>query len=132
MKQKVLTIKLLQKFTKKHKHNGETEFRPVYFNSITKTVTNHIFKLENSFEKILYITDVWIDNGSGWIIELIGSQYINISTYRPLSRNSYLDLPVELRSPKRELINIKNKNKKCFLWCHVRHIHPSNKHPERI
>ena len=30
----------------KYKHNGEIEFRPVYFNSVTKTVTNHIFKLE--------------------------------------------------------------------------------------
>ena len=58
--------------------------------------------------------DVWINNGSGWIIELIESQYINISTYRPLSGSSYMDLPVELKSPGKELINIKNKDKKCF------------------
>ena len=76
--------------------------------------------------------DVWINNGSGWIIELIESQYINISTYRPLSGSSYMDLPVELRSPRKGLINIKNKDKKCFLWCHVRHINPLKKHPERI
>ena len=25
----------------KYKLNGENEFRPVYFNSVTKTVTNH-------------------------------------------------------------------------------------------
>ena len=31
---------------KKYKHNREIEFRPVYFNSVTKTVTNHLFKLE--------------------------------------------------------------------------------------
>ena len=43
-----------------------------------------------------------------------------------------LDLPVELKSPKQGLINIKNKDEKCFLWCHVRHINPSNEHPERI
>ena len=24
------------------------------------------------------------------------------------------------------------KIKKCFLWCHVRHINPLNEHPERI
>ena len=41
-------------------------------------------------------------------------------------------LPVELRSPKKELINIKNKDEKCFLWCHVRHINFLNKYPERI
>ena len=72
--------------------------------------------------------DVWINNGSGWNVESIESQYINISTYRPLSGSSYMDLPVELKSP----INIKNKDQKCFLWCHVRHINPSKEHPERI
>ena len=43
-----------------------------------------------------------------------------------------MDLPVELKSPRKGLINIKNKDQKCFLWCHVRHINPSEEHPERI
>ena len=43
-----------------------------------------------------------------------------------------MDLSVELRSPRTGLINIKNKDQKCFLWCHVRHINPSKEHPERI
>ena len=63
-----ITVEVL---LKKYKHNRKTEFRPVYFNSVTKTVTNHIFKLEKSFEEISYIIDAWINNGSGWIIELI-------------------------------------------------------------
>ena len=75
---------------------------------------------------------VWIDNRSGWIIELIESQYINISTYRPLTGSYYMDLPVQLRSPKKGLINSKNKDKKCFLYCHVRQINPTKEHPERI
>ena len=117
---------------KKYKSNGEIEFAPVYFNSETKTVINHRFRLENSFQEILYMIDVWINNGSGWNVESIESQYINISTYRPLSGSSYMDLPVELRSPRKGLINIKNKDQKCFLWCHVRHINPSKEHLERI
>ena len=35
-------------------------------------------------------------------------------TYRALSGSSYMDLPVELRSPRKGLINIKNKDQKCF------------------
>ena len=58
---------------------------------------------------------VWINNGSGWIIELFESQYLNISTYRPLSGRFYMDLPVELRGPRIGLLNIKNKDKRCFL-----------------
>ena len=64
-------------------------------------------------------------------VESIESEYTNISIYRPLSGTSYVDLPVELRSPRKGPINIKNKDKKCFLWCHVRHISPSKEHPER-
>ena len=76
--------------------------------------------------------DAWINNGSGWNVESIESQYINISTYRPLSGSFYMDLPVELRSPGKGLINIKSQDKKRFLWCHVRHINPSEEHPQRI
>ena len=46
---------------------------------------NYRFKLEDSFQEILYMTDAWINNRSGWIIESTESQYINISIYRPLA-----------------------------------------------
>ena len=46
---------------KKYKHNEEIEFAPVYFNSVTKTVINHRFRLENSLQEILYMIDVWIN-----------------------------------------------------------------------
>ena len=82
-------------FIKKYKHNGEIEFRAIYSNSVTKTVTNYMFRLEKSFDEILYTIDVWINNGAGWIIELTESQNISISTYRLLSGSSYMDLPIE-------------------------------------
>ena len=104
----------------------------MYFNSLTITVINHRFKLENSFQEILYLIDIWINKGSGWIVESIESQYINISTYGPLSGSSYISLPAELKSPRKGLINIKHKDQKCFLWCHVSHINTSKEHPERI
>ena len=66
-----ITVKAL---LKKYKLDGEIEFKPVYFNSVTKTVTSHRFKLESSFQKILYMIDNWINEGSGQIIELIASQ----------------------------------------------------------
>ena len=124
-----ITAKVL---LKKYKLNGEIEFAPVYFNSTTKTVIRHKFSLENAFQEILYMIDAWINEGSGWIVESIESQYINILTYRPLSGSSYINLPKELRNPRKGLVNIKNKDQKCFLWCHVRHINPLKEHPERI
>ena len=81
---------------------------------MTKTVINHRFRLENYFKEILYMIDVWINNGSGWNVESIDCQYINVSTYRPLSGSFYMNLPVELKIPRNGLINIKNKDQKCL------------------
>ena len=72
---------------------------------------NHEFSPENA----LYRTDNWINEGSGWIVESIESQHINVSIYRPLSGNSYTKLPAELTSPNKGLINIKNNDQKHFL-----------------
>ena len=75
-----ITLKVV---LKKYK-STEIEFGPVYFNSTTKTVTSHKFSLENTFQDVLYRIDNQINKGSVWIVELIESQCINISTYRPL------------------------------------------------
>ena len=53
-----ITVEIL---FKKYQLNGEMEFRSVYFNSVTKTVKNHIFKLEKSFEEILYMFGLIMD-----------------------------------------------------------------------
>ena len=123
-----ITVKVL---LKKYKPNGEIEFTPIYFNSSTKTVINHRHMLNKSFQEILYRVDAWINRGSGWITESTESQYINFSTYRPLIGTSYIDLAIELKHPRKGLINIKNNDQNCFLWCHVRHINPVNDHPGR-
>ena len=60
------------------------------------------------------MADVWNNNGSGWNDEFIESQYINICTYRPISGSFYMNVSVELRSPKNGVINIKNKLKNVF------------------
>ena len=94
-----ITVKVL---LKKYKPNGEIEFAPVYFNSSTKTIINYKYKLNKSFQEMLYRIDAWINRGSGWIIELVESQYINISNYRSLVGSSYIDFPIELKHPKKD------------------------------
>ena len=43
-----------------------------------------------------------------------------------------MELPMELKNPKKRLINIKNRDDECFRWCHIRHLNPQTEHPERI
>ena len=92
----------------KEKGNGD-------INSISKTVINSVFSLDKSFQEILYRINNWINDGSGWIIKSINGEYVNISMYSPLIGNSIVQLPNELKNPKKGLINIKNNDNKCFL-----------------
>ena len=73
----------------------------------------------------------WFAEDSGWIIESLDIDYINISIYNSLARQSYMQLPEELRNSRKSLvnssINIKNKYNECFHWCDIRHFNPMKK-----
>ena len=99
-------------------NNCETEYSPVYFHSLTKTVINsNKFGLNQAFQEIIYRLDNWISNGSGWIVEELYSQYLNISSYLPLSGSTYIKLQHLMKG----LINIQNYDNRCFKWGHVKH-----------
>ena len=85
-----------------------------------------------SFQEILYRIDNWINEGSGWITESIEAQYVNTTVYSPLIESTYIELPDRLKNLMKGLINIKNNDNKCFLWCHIRHLNPLKIHPQRI
>ena len=116
----------------KAKINGSIEYSPVYFNSTTKTVINSEFNLDKSFQEILYRIDNWIIEESGWIVESVDGEYVNISAYIPLVGNTYIELPDELKNSMKGLINIKNNDNKCFLWCHIRHLNLVERNLQRI
>ena len=81
---------------------------------------------------MLNLLDIWINEGLGWIIDKIEGLYINISNYEPLLDRSCISLPKAINYSMKGLINLKNNDHKCFMWCHVRLINPTNSHPERI
>ena len=76
---------------------------------------NHKFSLENAFQEISYRIHTWINEESGWNVELIESQYIDISTYRPLSGRSCIKLRTEKRSPKKDQSTSKITIKNLFM-----------------
>ena len=85
-----------------------------------------------SRQVILNTIDKWVSEGSGWVIDRIDNHHINVTLYKPLNGSSYIELPTELRNPKKGLINIKNKDDECFRWCHIRHLNTQEKDHQRI
>ena len=110
-------------------------YKTAFFNGKAKTITkaNDIeHELSMSTQEILNVIDKWVSEGSAWVIDRIDSHYINVITYTPLHGSSYTELPMELKNPKKGLINIRNKDDECFRWCHIRHLNPQEKNPQRI
>ena len=110
-------------------------YKTAFFNGKAKTITkvdDTEPELNMSRQEILNVIDKWVSEGSGWVIDRIDSHYLNVTLYKPLNGSSYIELPLELRNSKKGLINMKNKDEECFRWCHIRHLNPQTKYPERI
>ena len=52
-------------------------------------------------------------------------------SYKPLRGETYIPLPKEL-ADKKAIINMQNKDNKCFLWCVLRDLNPKGIHPKRL
>ena len=109
--------------------------KTAYFNSKAIIIINQneiIESMQTSNQEILNGIAVWLSEGLGWAVESIDDQYIYIVKYKPLKGSSYIELPPELRSSAKGLINLQNKDNECFRWCHIRHSNPQRKDPQRI
>ena len=115
--------------------DGETINKTAYFNSPPQTIINNPEineSLEVSKQNILNKIAVWISEGSGWTIQSVDNHYLNVVKYKPMKGSSYIKLPQELRNSAKGLINMKNEDNECFRWCHIRHLNPQDKYPQRI
>ena len=69
--------------------------------------------------------------GSGWVFLEIKNLTLHTAKWDPLNAGSYIDLPANLKN-KKAIINMKNQDDKCFLWCVLRALNPKNTNPDRI
>ena len=118
------------------KQNGDKLIeKEAYFNAKPQTVTNEeeiANLLQITQQQIVNMIQQWISEGSGWIIKSVDGHFINVVRYRPLRGSSYIPLPEELQNSAKGIINMKNNDDECFRWCHIRHLLPQNKDPQRI
>ena len=123
------------KVTFEKNSDDEIVEKSAYFNSTPQTIINQMEiadSLQSSKQQILNKIAQWISEGSGWTIKSVDSHYLNIVKYKPLKGSSYIQLPSELRNSAKGLINMKNEDNECFRWCHIRHLNPQDKNPQRI
>ena len=87
--------------------------------------------IDTILERIANLINGSSGGGSGWIFYKIINLELHTVSYRPLRGNTWIPLPKEL-ADKKAIINMKNKDNKCFMWNVLRALNPTNNHPERI
>ena len=97
--------------------------------------------LEGTDENEIY--DVMIDRieeeiqkverapNTGWRFHSVINLELHTAEWVPLRGSSYIELPKELKN-KKAIINMKNDDNKCFLWCVLRALNPGSINPERL
>ena len=82
-------------------------------------------------DRILENMAAFQNKGSPWKFRSIIPLQLHTVRYNPLGGETYIPLPKELAN-KKAIINIKNKDNQCFLWCVLRALYPKDKDPQRI
>ncbi|CAB4007322.1 Hypothetical predicted protein [Paramuricea clavata] len=111
---------------------GKTKKDSVYFKSKTGTVTNFEDVESTAAGNEQLRIEAFQNLGSNWKIMNIESHYLNIAMYKSLKGSSYIRLPEDINNPMSGLINLRNDDEMCFLWCHVRHHRPTKNNPTYI
>ena len=82
-------------------------------------------------ERILENIAKFLAMGSEWRFHSVIKLELHTVSYKPLRGETWIPLPKEL-AVKTAIINMKNKDNKCFLWCVLRALNPKDNHPERL
>ena len=103
--------------------------------------SHHELNLQSTDEDELY--DIMIDRieeelpkvenaeGTGWKLHSVICLELHTVEYQPLRGSSYIELPRFIKL-KNAVVNMKNEDNKCFLWCILRALNPVDKNPDRI
>ena len=87
--------------------------------------------IDKNVKKIIEDLEAYQKNGSGWYFKEVLKLEIHTVEFNPMKRSSYIPLP-DWISNKKAMVTIQNKDEKCFLWCILRHLHPTEKDGTRL
>ena len=71
------------------------------------------------------------NEASGWVFERVIKLVLHTTKWEPIYGSSYIPLDPYLAN-KKAIINMKNEDDKCFMWCVLRALYPKDKNAERI
>ncbi|KAL4148058.1 hypothetical protein QTP88_002362 [Uroleucon formosanum] len=92
--------------------------------NLSNFYTNTKIKIVNEIED-------FVMKNSQWRLHQILSLGVNINKYVPFKGSSYIPLPEHIQN-KYAILNVKNKDDKCFLWAILSALHHVEKDGQRV
>ena len=125
-----------QQIIEKVKEKSKIKFNQdnAYFHSetyINLEKTDVKLILSQMLKEIMENLGIYQRNGSGWYFKEVISFEIYTVDYKTLKGGSYIPLP-DFLVRKKAIINMENKDDKCFLWSVLRYLYPQEEHSSRI
>lgn len=119
---------------KKMVSEGEYDYES-FKHYLTVSEAHNVFDVRSSIVNKLLEIQSWIEEftqrGSGWILTKVLGVYCNVMKYRPVRGSQYIKLPDWVNN-KKCLVNIKNKDNKCFMYSVLYGIYKIGKDPQRV
>ena len=73
----------------------------------------------------------FIREGIGWAVKQVNALELHLVSYKPISGSSNVITPKFIAN-KNAVINIQNKNNKCFVWSILAALHPACLNANRV
>ncbi|KAK3105269.1 hypothetical protein FSP39_021352 [Pinctada imbricata] len=87
--------------------------------------------LNSAFQQMSNNMEEFINKGSDWQMEEVINMEVVSVPYVPINGSSYLPLPPDFQGL-RSIVNVRNRDSKCFIWSILAALHPAPHHPERL
>ena len=132
IKVKFVLVCLMEKIEGNAKLNFTVQDK-AYFHSDTHTNLESTDVKEILAQVIRIILDkitIYQHNGSGWYFKEVVHLEIHTVNFNPMRGSSYIPLPDWIMR-KKAIVNIRNTDDKCFLWCVLRYLNPKPKNDDR-
>ena len=108
---------------------GKSYFTSGTYNNIKSTDVDKLIKI--CIDGIEGGIENYQETGSAWYFKEVEKLEIHTVEYNPTKGSSYIPLP-DWISNKKAIVNIENKDDKCFIWCILRYLYPRDRDEERL
>ena len=126
-------LALKVKFVKFDKDGEEMSSEPFFQSKPSIAVNSSDINIDEHFEQIERKVIEFLREGSGWAFDHVIKLYIKTVAYNPLDGRTHIKLSKYI-ADKKAVLNINNRDNKCFLWSVLAALHPVNesKGPQRV